>query len=91
MIGLVPGSFKQALRIAEDHLAENPDEEIFVRRGHKVLEVVNRKNRKNQRNQRNRRETRSATQDAHTVRGGETWGLPKARPAREYPKRSRRH
>lgn len=37
LVGLVPGSLKQATAIAEDYLAEHPATEVVIRRGAKVL------------------------------------------------------
>lgn len=37
LVGLVPGSVKQATAIAEDYLAEHPATEVVIRRGAKVL------------------------------------------------------
>lgn len=37
LVGVVPGSLKQATDIAEDYLAEHPQAEVVIRRGAKVL------------------------------------------------------
>ena len=39
----MPGSFKQAMRIAADHILDNPDEELVIKRGDKVLDRVHAK------------------------------------------------
>lgn len=43
LVGLVPGSFKQAMEIAADHVSENPDEELVIKRGEKILDRVHAK------------------------------------------------
>ncbi len=40
LVGLVPGSFKQALDMAAARILENPEEKIVIKRGAKVLDRV---------------------------------------------------
>jgi hypothetical protein len=40
IVGVVPGSVKQARRIAADYLREHPNEELLIKRGAKVLDRV---------------------------------------------------
>jgi hypothetical protein len=40
LLGLVPGSFKQAMEIAEDHIFEHPYEEVVIKRGEQLLHRI---------------------------------------------------